>query len=112
MEERATGDGSARVAPPVHVRTRLADQLGQARSSRLADECLAAPGRAVEEKSFGLGELELLERGGMQQRILDRLSNRRDGFLLSADLLPRDVRRFVEHMFGGLAVRQFLDGNA
>ena len=47
----------------------------------------------------------------MQQRILDGLTNGRDGLRLPANLLPRHLRRFVEHMLRGFAIDEFLQGD-
>ena len=83
---------------------RLAEPLGQATGSGLPNQSLPTSGRPIKEKPLWLRKLESFECLRMQQRILNRLTYRRDRLSLSSDLLPRDTGRFIQNMAAGLPI--------
>ena len=74
----------------------LPELLRQIVGGRLADERLAAAGRAVEQEALRRGVLEFLEQLGVQQRQLDRVPDRLQRLLLAADFFPRQLGNVVE----------------
>ena len=77
----------------------FAELFRQIVSGRFADERLAAAGRAVKQKAFRRGVLEVLEKILVQQRQLDRVADRLQRFFLAADFFPRQFRHGVEIIF-------------
>src|SRR5689334_4193576 len=108
MQECSAGHRRARVLIGRVLWYGFADELRQATGCRLPDKRLAASGRPVQEKTLGLGKLELFECLRMQQRVLDGLSNAGNRLVLSPNLLPRDLGRGIKDMPVCLAISEFL----
>ena len=87
----------------------LRELFRQVVGRRLADERLAAAGRAVEEEALRRGVLEFLEQFLVQERQLDRVADRLERLLLAADFFPRQFGHFVEVMIARLRAREHFD---
>ena len=84
----------------------LAVLLRQVVGGRLADQRLAAAGRAVEQDALERPLLEPLEELRVEQRQLDGVLDDLDDLLLAADLVPGQVRNLFQEVVARLLARE------
>ncbi len=77
----------------------LLELLGEIVGRGLANEGLAATGRAVEEEALGRGMLKARKEVRVQQRQFDGVANGSERFLLAADFFPRQLWHRIEVVF-------------
>ena len=87
----------------------LPDLVGQRLGHGLRDQRLAASRRAVQQHALGRLELVLVEQLGVQERELDRVADRLDLPLETADVLVGDVRDLLQDELLDLLLRQLLE---
>ena len=88
------------------------DLEAQIVSRGLAEERLAATGRAVKQEALRDGMIEALEEFGVQEGQLDGIADALHGLLLAADLAPGDGLDFRERAVNALGLANHLDGHA
>ena len=98
--------GPAVLVSAAHAR----DLLGEGVRDRLGDQRLAASGRAVEQNALRRTQLVLAEQLGVQERQLDRVPDRLDLSVESADVVVVDVGNLFEDQFFDLALGDLLVG--
>ena len=79
---------------------------------RLPNQRLATPRRTVQQKPLGRTVLKPPEQLRMQHRHLNRIFNRLNRVLLSADLFPRQIRNFLQIKILHLGMRHLLQRHA
>ena len=89
----------------------LLELLGEIVGGGLADERLAAAGRAVEQEALGRGMLKALEEIRVEQRQLDRIADGGERFLLAADFFPRQLGHGVEVVLVAVRAGEDFDGD-
>ena len=90
----------------------LTDALRERVGDRLGDEGLAAARRAVEQDALRRLQLVLVEHLGVEVRELDRVLDRVDLVVETADVVVGDVGDLLEHELFDLGPRDALDEQA
>ena len=90
----------------------LAQLPRQIVGGRFADQRFAATRRAVEQKAFRRRVLKFREEFAVNQRQFDRVLDRLQRFVLSADFFPRQLRHDIEIMITRFRMRQRFERHA
>src|SRR5207245_4616079 len=96
------------VAPSILPAGPLGDLLRERLGDRLGDQGLAAAGRPVEQDALRRLELVLVEQFRIEERQLDRVTDRLDLALEPPDVLVTDIRNLLEHELLDLFLREEL----